>query len=171
MCSKGQCLYPTCSFIPQILSSSTTLALSENREMTVPLPWAGYFTVCLNLILVPVPQCGVIRAEAHLTCCLHQYQQGLILVEDKGNNHYCLNTWLGDTKGTEQFGDRETECFIHGDVYKSWDCQPGWFLGWRVELVQQGLKPQVWEHIPYFKWKKSKDIFHRYILICLLSVR
>lgn len=32
----------------------------------MPLTVAGYFSVLLNLILVPVPQCGVTRAEAHL---------------------------------------------------------------------------------------------------------
>lgn len=34
ICSKRQCLCPTYSFIPQILSSTTSLALSENKEMT-----------------------------------------------------------------------------------------------------------------------------------------
>lgn len=53
-----------------------------------------------------------------LPCCLHNYQQGLILAEDKSKNHYCLNAWLGDTKGTEQFGDKGTEYFIHEDVYE-----------------------------------------------------
>lgn len=51
---------PTCSFICQIFYHPSSLDLSENRETT------GLVNKVITLSRVPVPQCGVTRAETHL---------------------------------------------------------------------------------------------------------
>lgn len=74
LCSLGQFLCSKYSLIPWIVSSPGSLSLLENKVKKLlvgltecmPLAVAQYFMLLLYLVLVPVPHCGVTRAEVHL---------------------------------------------------------------------------------------------------------
>lgn len=118
-----QFLYSKYSLIPWSLSSPSFLPFSENiiRKLLVgltecmPLTITWYFMLLLYLVLVPIPQRGVTRAEVHparFSAALTNISRSSFYSKIKGLIT-SLITWLGDTSNRNRI-----LYFIREDVDK-----------------------------------------------------